>query len=604
MASAHSPPERHPDFDEQSPLLVKASSEDGNAKRSPAAPHGASSYDPGAETKSSLYLVLLTISIAGLQIFWAVELSSGTPFLLSLGLSKAMMSLVWVAGPLTGILVQPYVGIQSDNCRISWGRRKPFLIGGCIVSIFSLLALSWSREIVRGVMGAFGARPDASAVITSIQVFAVILVFVLDCGINTVQAAIRAFVVDNAPTHQQETANAWAGRMTGIGNIFGYLAGYADLPSVFPFLGNTQFKVFCAIACIALVATTASSCSYIRERDPRLNPPSRKSKAGLTGFAKQIYTSIVRLPPQVRKVCEVQFFAWMGWFPFMYYITTYIGQLYVDPFLKANPSLDDAELDTLWEEATRIGTFALLIFAFTSFSANILLPFIVAPSYAPASQGPRLAIRALTLRRAWLLSHLLLAVCLFTTLFISTPQAATALVGVVGIAWALTLWAPFALISAEISKRDLIRRLRHPAPARSTSSSSSSPPSALRATTDDRDPDHDPEQNPDHHNDDNDDDEPEDQAGVVLGLHNVAISAPQVISSLISSAIFKALQKPRGVPGDESVGWAIRAGAFATIAAAAMTMRVREGWQDDEDMIARGELDPALAPLLSCDSVI
>ena len=68
------------------------------------------------------------------------------------------------------------------------------------------------------------------------------------------------------------------------------------------------------------------------------------------------------------------------------------------------------------------------------------------------------------------------------------------------------------------------------------------------------------------------------QAGVVLGIHNVAIAAPQIVATLVSSAIFKAMQKPRGGDevgiGDESVGWVLRFGGCAAVVAAFLTGRM------------------------------
>ena len=119
-----------------------------------------------------------------------------------------------------------------------------------------------------------------------------------------------------------------------------------------------------------------------------------------------------------------------------------------------------------------------------------------------------------------------------STFFISTPTQATVLTGVIGLPWALTLWAPFALISAEISKRD----------------------SEARRS----------------------DNKPEDQAGVILGLHNVAVAAPQIVATLVSSAIFKLAQKQRGEPYDNSVGWVLRFGGLAALVAAVFTWRIGE----------------------------
>lgn len=101
------------------------------------------------------------------------------------------MALVWIAGPLSGTLVQPYVGIRSDNCRISWGKRKPFMIGGAAVTVISLMALGWTREIVRGCLSIVGYAPDSKAVHVNTIIVAVILVYVLDFAINTGQFVVK-----------------------------------------------------------------------------------------------------------------------------------------------------------------------------------------------------------------------------------------------------------------------------------------------------------------------------------------------------------------------------------------------------------------------------
>ncbi|KAI9704699.1 MAG: hypothetical protein M1820_005447 [Bogoriella megaspora] len=546
------------------------------------------------ETKSSWYLLALTLSIGGLQIAWAVELSNGSPFLLGLGLSKSLLALVWIAGPLSGTLVQPYVGIKSDRCRISWGKRKPFMIGGAIATSISLLALSWTRNIVGGFLSLFGADPTSRGVQVTGIVWAVIFIYVLDFSINVIQAAIRAFIVDCASTHQQDDANAWAVKTTGVGNIVGYLFGYANLPKYLPFLGDTQFKCLCAISILAMLGTLAISCVAIQERDPRSDGPLPPYQHGVVAFFKSMSHSVRRLPTQISRVCQVQFFAWIGWFPFLFYITTYIGEIYVEPYFAENPNMTEKEIDETWEHATRIGTFALLIWGITTFVASIILPWLITPAFegppkadsaalTPSSMmngstyfnlpspNPHknnlvyhhiqrltgltayLHIRHLTLRRLWLYSHFMFFVCMWLTFFASSTTTATILVALVGIPWAITNWAPFALIAAEISKRDAIRR------------------GALRAP---------PTREGEMLARGEDDAQGADQAGVVLGIHNVALAAPQVIATLVSSAIFKALQKPRGSVGDESVAWVLRFGGVCALVAAWLTTRVGEEGDD------------------------
>jgi len=486
------------------------------------------------------------------------------------------------------------------------------MIGGAISTMICLLAIAWTREIVGGVGALFGADDDSRGIQIARQGWAILLVYVLDFAINVseynchfqiprgqmlimsiVQAAIRAFIVDCAPTHQQEDANAWASRITGVGNIIGYLSGYVYLPSIIPFLGDTQFKALCAIACFLMALTLTISCVFINERDPRLLGEPNVQGAGVLAFFKSLFRSMRNLPPQIRKICLVQVFAWVAWFPFLFYITTYVGEIYAEPFFEENPNMTVGEINAIWEKGTRVGTFALFMFAIITFLSSVILPFIIAPSYQdpkkplatqltpttptygaeggyfahkPPSKKKRrnkflrfftrkrFRISFLTLRRAWLLSHIVLAVTTWCTFFVHNVTAATILVGSIGVPWALTNWAPFALIAAEISKRDAIRRgLRPPPPTRDGQLLGSG-----------------------------EDDSSADQAGVVLGIHNVAIAAPQVIATLGSSVIFRALQKPRGTPGDNSVAWVLRIGGIFALGAAFMTKFVGEG-EDDED---------------------
>lgn len=71
-----------------------------------------------------------------------------TPYLLQLGLTKSRTSLVWIAGPLSGLIMQPVVGVLADSSRSKWGRRRPFMIGGALIVGLCLVVLGWTAEIV------------------------------------------------------------------------------------------------------------------------------------------------------------------------------------------------------------------------------------------------------------------------------------------------------------------------------------------------------------------------------------------------------------------------------------------------------------------------
>lgn len=347
----------------------------------------------------------------------------------------------------------------------------------------------------------------------------------------------------------------------------------------------------------------------------------------MIGFFKQVFKSIKHLPPQAAKVCEVQIAAWIAWFPFLFYATTYIGQLYVNPIFDEHPGLSDRDIDKAWDDATRVGTFALLVYAIISFVANITLPIFVVPTYKPvltddnsqiendpeaepcltverqsssdiqaglvselhpefpgdkdrsSTKGEtwlsKLQIPGLTLRRTWLLSQILFALCMFSTFFISSVTAASVVVGLIGISWALTLWAPFALISAEVATLEEERRARRHRSEMATYSVQNQHPEYAEPGQDANEEDL--ETGSARSSPKADEEENLAQAGIVLGLHNVAVSAPQVLSSLVCSAIFKIFQKPRGEPYDDSVGWVLRFGGCAALVAAYLTSRLSEG---------------------------
>jgi solute carrier family 45 protein 1/2/4 len=367
------------------------------------------------------------------------------------------------------------------------------------------------------------------------------------------------------------------------------LCGGLNLPEIFPFFGNTQFKVLCAIAALFMLITSSISSFAITERDPRIYGEATTDQ-GLLALFRDLCRSVQRLPLQISRICQVQFFAWMGWFPFLFYTTTFIGEIYVDPILRANPEMTKEEIDLVWEKGTRRGTTALLVFAISTFLSSVILPFLIPPTYRSplstqqaglatpltSSSGlststyfatqetgwqrsqahalfflSKLQIPGFTLKRAWFFSHIAFAICMGLTFFVNSTTVATILVGFIGIPWALTQWAPFALIAAEISKRDAIHRglLKAPPTLRDGSEGD-----LLAAGEDDK----------------------ADQAGVVLGIHNVAVSAPQVIATLVSSLIFKIMARPRGIPGDNSVAWCLRFGGLCAIVAALLTARVGE----------------------------
>ncbi|KAI8060543.1 major facilitator superfamily domain-containing protein [Gongronella butleri] len=370
----------------------------------------------------------------------SVEMAYGTPYLLSLGLSKSHMSLVWIAGPLSGLIMQPVVGVLSDRSTSQWGRRRPFMIGGSMLVALTLLVIGWTKEIA----GIFvSAADDAYTFKVLSIVIGILSIYVLDFSINCVQASCRALIVDALSPSQQELGTAWAGRMIGLGNVAGYFMGYADLAKVFPFLGDTQLKVLCVFASLVLLGCDAITCYAVQEA---VQSRQHQHKSHPLKTIKDIMANIWHLPRAIQQVCNVQFFAWIGWFPFLFYSTTWVAEIYA----KSTP-LDDHR-DAVGQ-ATRAGSFSFLVYSLVSLASSFLLPIFVRASAERNEMSTRVPpYQCLTLPEIWTASHFLFCAAMLSTWFVNDVLAASLVIGICGVSWAVSMWAPFSLIGETIAQ--------------------------------------------------------------------------------------------------------------------------------------------------------
>ena len=266
---------------------------------------------------STLYLLLLTGSSFGVQIVWSVIMSQGTPYLHSLGFTSALTAMVWLAGPLSGAIVQPIVGAYSDRCVSRFGRRKPYIVGGAVATSLCMLALASVHETVCVLSDWFGLSSSASLQ-TWVKLAAVFWVYLLNIAIQPLQAGTRAFVVDNCPPIQQAEASAWVSRFSSFGSVFAFLLGSVKLPK---WMGDTQFMALTIVMTVVLAIVVPLSFLLVMEN--RTSTEKAVQASGKSSGA--VFWSLVRtvkfMPPKTRVVCKIQFFAWLGWFPFLYYNT-------------------------------------------------------------------------------------------------------------------------------------------------------------------------------------------------------------------------------------------------------------------------------------------
>ncbi|KAI3729152.1 hypothetical protein L6452_17802 [Arctium lappa] len=207
-----------------------------------------SSPSQGPPTKNcSLITLILSCTVAaGVQFGWALQLSLLTPYIQTLGIGHAFSSFIWLCGPITGLVVQPCVGIWSDKCSSKYGRRRPFILLGSLMISLAVIIIGFSADIgyligdTKEHCSTFkGTRTRAA--------FVFILGFwMLDLANNTVQGPARALLADLAGPDQRNSANAIFCSWMAIGNILGFSSGASgQWHRWFPFLTSRA----CCEAC-------------------------------------------------------------------------------------------------------------------------------------------------------------------------------------------------------------------------------------------------------------------------------------------------------------------------------------------------------------------
>ncbi|KAJ3821456.1 sucrose transporter [Lentinula raphanica] len=428
---------------------------------------------------SWLHMPTLTIGLLGISIVWSVEMAYASPYLLSLGLSKSAMAIVFVAGPLSGLVMQPVIGVLADSNTSRWGRRRPYMIVGTLICVFAMSLLGWTKEVA----GIFTQQ------IALTLWLAVISVYLIDFSVNAVMAVDRALLVDILPSTLQPSGNAWAARMGGLGSVVGYFAGNLDLPSLLPIFGHTELQILSVIVSFILFGSHIVMASSVSERVLLKSDSSGAGGPLAKSFTTQVramFENMWLLPRVIRQIFLIQFFAWISWFPIMFYSTLYIGDLYKRSFfasaiLVPPPEISEDSLIALDTEATRIGSRALFYSSLLALFMNVVLPFFTTEASSssrrrkqerqqqhsagfggPASarlggdEGPwwrRLAIPEFVKVRLvslWAISQGVLACCMLATFFTSSVAGGTLLITVTGFSWAITQWAPFALLGEAI----------------------------------------------------------------------------------------------------------------------------------------------------------
>ncbi|KKZ62228.1 hypothetical protein EMCG_03290 [[Emmonsia] crescens] len=458
--------------------------------------------------------------------------------------------------------MQPLVGVITDRSTLKWGRRRPFMIAGSFIVGLCLLVLGWASEIV----GIFITDEDSKKSFTI--ALAVLGIYAVDFAINIVQASCRSLIVDTLPIPQQQLGSAWASRMTAVGHLAGYAIGSVDMLGIFGHaLGDTQFKQMTVIAAIFLIlsvsVTSLKRFNAIRDSD---------KKIGAIKILAQLFRTTVNLPPRIQAICWAQFWAWIGWFPFLFYSSTWVGETYFR--YEAPEEAAGKSLDTLGDVG-RLGSMSLLIFSLITFISSVVLPFGVLSPDAKEStfvRRPPLGLIRLfnklhfirpDLQTAWMISHIVFAVTMIFAPAAHSVRFATILVAFCGIPWAVSCWAPFAFMGVEINRLAIPSFTRKSSVTMITSATFNRHNSDLSnydVELEDRGPSvlrlnhsHSPDMDSDSETDDEEASSTGELAGIYLGVLNVYTTLPQFVGTLISWIVFSILEpgtSPIAADGD------------------------------------------------------
>jgi solute carrier family 45, member 1/2/4 len=238
--------------------------------------------------------------------------------------------------------------------------------------------------------------------------------------------------------------------MGSFGHIVGYAVGAIDLPGTFgPRLGDTQFKQLTLIASMSMLLTAGVTCWAVTERvlvSVRQDPKS--STEGRFKVVRQIWSTLIDLPPRIQIICWAMFWAWIGWFPFHFYGSTWVGETYFRYDAAATSATAAADRSTAVPsdalgDMGRIGSYTLTIYSFMTFAGAWLLPLVVrAPEDEKFTARPPASIAHLVeglgkmkpdLLTVWQSGHLMFAGAMFLAPFAKSFRFATALVVFCGI---------------------------------------------------------------------------------------------------------------------------------------------------------------------------
>jgi maltose/moltooligosaccharide transporter len=424
-----------------------------------------------ARSKSALpklslrQLLNLCIGFIGIQFAWSMQIGLSGRVTEPLGATPLIFGLIWLAGPITGILVQPIVGVLSDNSWTKIGRRHPFLIAGTLLGSIGLVIFP-NAELIANNLGWI-----------SPMLFAAAFLWIIDASVNISQGPYRALVPDVAPPEQHALANSFFSFAIGLGAVVAFGAA-PFIKYAFGFqMSIAQQFIMGAIAFIVAMAWTVITT-------PEKNKPEKTEEntesalepvknfalsallsaivtTGIFFFGKfdlsnkdsiaqllSYFVLILSIPmlgtalasfksKEAWKLCGMQFFSWLGIMSMFIYFNNYVvHNIFAVPDLSSATEALKAQYATAETDATNISQTAFAIF-------NAVCLLVSIPLGVICGKIGKKNVHTIAL---------LCMAAAFLGLGFFAKDTASVLVcmALAGIGWASVLALPFALLTEHI----------------------------------------------------------------------------------------------------------------------------------------------------------
>lgn len=285
-------------------------------------------------TKKSLLtipqILNMNFGFLGLQYSFGLQQANMSPIYSYLGAEESTLPLLWLAGPMTGLIVQPIIGAMSDRTLTRWGRRTPYFLIGAIFCSLSLLVMPFSSTVW----------------------MAASVLWILDAANNITQEPYRAFVSDKLDKSQHSIGFLTQSAFTGLGQTLSYLTPFL-LINFFAIgeadkIGRIPSTTLIAFLIGAVVSIGSIMWSLYTTKEIPLTEEEkeaiRRSPKGLGATFAEIGEAIKDMPLTMKLMGPMMLFSWYAMFIYWQYIAKGLSKSLYDTVDATSPFFRKAEL--------------------------------------------------------------------------------------------------------------------------------------------------------------------------------------------------------------------------------------------------------------------